>query len=331
VASFTVPEETAQALNELARSHQTTVGTLLHGAWAQLLMWMTGQRDVAFGTVVSGRPAEVAGAESIVGLLVNTVPVRANITAATTTAQLLDQLQSAHNNTLDHQHLGLSDIQRITGHQQLFDTVFVYENYPKGTAGSWGEQQLTITDFRDFYHYPLTVQAGPGRELDLRVQFRTDVFDVAGIEALIERFQRVLLAMISDPTRPLVLTGLLEDGSGRRERFAQSATTTVGKPERHDNGDVHRAPETVVEQILADIYTQVLGVDRFGADESFFDLGGDSLSAMKVIAAINTAFDSRVSLRTLVEAPSVRALSQRLGSHAGSVDEVHDEGQAGDR
>jgi acyl carrier protein len=242
----------------------------------------------------------------------------------------LDQLQSAHNNTLDHQHLGLADIHRITGHQQLFDTVFVYENYPNDTAGSWGEQQLAVADFRDYYHYPLTVQAGPGRELDLRVQFRTDVFDVADIEALVERLQRLLVGMTSDPTRPLVSTGLLEDGRGHRERFAQQATT-VTEPKRHDNGDGRRPPETVVEQILADIYTQVLGVDRFGADESFFDLGGDSLSAMKVIAAINAAFDSRVSLRTLFEAPSVRALSRQLGSHAGSVDEVHDGSQAGDR
>ncbi|WP_232001204.1 phosphopantetheine-binding protein, partial [Mycobacterium sp. 1165178.9] len=237
---------------------------------------------------------------------------------------------SARNDTLDHEHLGLSDIHRVTGHQQLFDTVFVYENYPKGSAGSWGEQQLTIADFRDYYHYPLTVQAGPGRELDLRVQFRTDVFDVAGIEALIERLQRLLVAMISEPTRSIASTGLLEDGWGGRERFAPSATATMAEPERHDNGDGHRAPETVVEQMLADIYTQILGVDHFGADESFFDLGGDSLSAMKVIAAINAAFDSRVSLRTLFAAPSVRALSQHVGSHAGAVDEVHDGRQAGD-
>ncbi|WP_156745473.1 non-ribosomal peptide synthetase, partial [Mycobacterium sp. 1165178.9] len=117
-ASFTVPEETTRGLTELARSQQTTVGTLLHAAWAQLLMWMTGQRDVVFGTVVSGRPAELAGAESMVGLLVNTVPVRASITAASTTADLLDQLRSARNDTLDHEHLGLSDIHRVTGHQQ---------------------------------------------------------------------------------------------------------------------------------------------------------------------------------------------------------------------
>ena len=74
-------------------------------------MWLTGQHDVAFGVTVSG--AEVVGADSMVGLLINTVPVRANITAATTTADLLDQLQSAHNHALEHQHLALRDIHRI--------------------------------------------------------------------------------------------------------------------------------------------------------------------------------------------------------------------------
>src|SRR5262249_19158493 len=86
VASFRVPEETTRALSELARSCHTTVSTVLQGAWAQLLMWLTGQHDVAFGIPVSGRPTELVGAESMVGLLINTVPVRANITAATTTA-----------------------------------------------------------------------------------------------------------------------------------------------------------------------------------------------------------------------------------------------------
>ena len=80
VASFRVPEQTTRALSELARSRHTTVNTVLQGAWAQLLCWLTGQHDVAFGTAVSGRPAEVAGAESMVGLLINTVPVRATIT-----------------------------------------------------------------------------------------------------------------------------------------------------------------------------------------------------------------------------------------------------------
>ena len=163
---------------------------MLQGAFAQLLCWLTGQHDVAFGTTVSGRPAEVPGADSMVGLLINTVPVRATITPATTTTDLLDQLHSAHNHTLDHQHLALSEIHRITGHDQLFDTVFVYENYPIDTAALSGVDGLAITEFshRDYNHYPLAIQALPGRELGLRVEFDTDVFDAAGIDTLIERF-----------------------------------------------------------------------------------------------------------------------------------------------
>ncbi|KIU37504.1 hypothetical protein AN916_28705, partial [Mycobacteroides immunogenum] len=91
---------------------------VLQGAWALLLSSLSGQDDVAFGTTVSGRPAEVLGAESMVGLLINTVPVRATISGASTTEELLRQLQGAHNDTLEHQHLALSDIHRITGQER---------------------------------------------------------------------------------------------------------------------------------------------------------------------------------------------------------------------
>src|SRR6202012_4782043 len=103
--------------------------------------------------------------------------VRASATAGTTAAELLDQLRSDHNHTLEHQHLALSEIHRITGHRRLFDSVFVYENYPTDAAALTADDGLAVTgiDNRDYYHYPLTIQAVPTRELELRVQFRTDV------------------------------------------------------------------------------------------------------------------------------------------------------------
>ena len=322
VASFRVPEEITRALSELARSHHTTVNIVLQGAFAQLLMWLTGQHDVAFGTVVSGRRAEVAGAESMVGLLINTVPVRASIRPATTTADLLDQLQSAHNHTLEHQHLGLSEIHRVSGQERLFDTVFVYENYPTDAAALSGVDGLAVTELtnRDYYHYPLTIQAVPGRELDLRVQYRVDVFDAADIDALILRLQRVLVAMTADPTQPLSSMTLLDeaeharlDGWGNRAVLAQPATTPVSAPEYHGNGGSYRAPTSAVQETLAGIYAQVLGLERVGVDDSFFDLGGDSLSAMRLIAAVNTSLDADLSVRAVFEKPSVRDLSQQLG------------------
>ncbi|WP_231978409.1 condensation domain-containing protein, partial [Mycobacterium sp. E3298] len=90
VSSFQVSAETTRALGELARSCHTTVSTVLQAAWAQLLMWLTGQHDVTFGTAVSGRPTDLAGADQMVGLLINTVPVRATIGAETTIADLLN-------------------------------------------------------------------------------------------------------------------------------------------------------------------------------------------------------------------------------------------------
>ena len=319
VASFRVPEETTRAIRELARSSHTTVNTVLQGAFAQLLMWLTGRHDVAFGTVVSGRPAEVVGADSMIGLLINTVPVRATITATTNTTELLDQLQSAHNHTLEHQHLALSDIHRVTGQESLFDTVFVYENYPTDAAALSSADGLTITELtnRDYYHYPLAIQAVPGRELEFHVQYRADVFDATAIDAMIARFERVLVAMTVIQTQPLSSMHL-PDGGKHRAPVTQPASA----PEYHGNGGDYHAPTTLVEQILAGICAGVLGVDRVGVDESFFHLGGDSLSAMRAVAAINTALDTNLAVTTIFDAPSVRSLSEQLGRHTRSAEEL---------
>jgi thioesterase domain-containing protein/acyl carrier protein len=84
----------------------------------------------------------------------------------------------------------------------------------------------------------------------------------------------------------------------------------------------YRAPADAVEEILAGIYAQVLGLDRVGVDDSFFDLGGDSLAAMRLVAAINTSLDAGLAVRTLFHAPSVRSLRQELGKHASEVEVV---------
>ncbi len=234
VASFRVPGQTTRAVGELARARRTTLSTVLQAAWAQLLMWQTGRSDVAFGTTVSGRPADVPGADSMVGLFINTVPVRASMTTATTTTDLLDQLQSAHNHTFEHQHLALSEIHRVAGQDHLFDTFFVYENYPLDTAALSDVDGLSVTEFthREYNHYPLAVQALPGEELGLRVEFDSEVFDVGDIEALVARFERVLVAMTADPGRRLSSMDVLDaaerdrlDGWGNRAVLSRPVTT----------------------------------------------------------------------------------------------------------
>ncbi len=115
-------------------------------------------------------------------------------------------------------------------------------------------------------------------------------------------------AVIMIDTLPLTVNGKLD-------------TRALPAPEYQDT-DRYRAPATLTEEILASIYAQVLGLERVGVDDSFFDLGGDSLLAMRLIAAINTSLDANLAVRTLFHAPSVRSLSQRLGSHDSAVEVV---------
>ncbi|ORB13007.1 non-ribosomal peptide synthetase, partial [Mycolicibacterium moriokaense] len=200
--SHLLSKETTQALGDLARAQHTTVTTVLQAAWAQLLMRMTGQRDVAFGTVVSGRPAEVIGSDSAVGLLINTVPVRARAAVDATIADLIDQLQHNRNDIVEHEHLGLRDIHQAAGHDQLFDTLFVFENYPVDTGALISASGLAVTDVvaHESTHYPLSVAVSPGPELGVRIEFDSGVFDRAQIEVLIKRFERLLGVMTADPS-----------------------------------------------------------------------------------------------------------------------------------
>ena len=225
--SHRLSEDATRALTELARTQRTTVNTVLQAAWAQVLTWLTGQRDVAFGTAVSGRSADLSGAESIVGLLINTVPVRATVDWSTTTADLVDRLQRVHNDTVEHEHLALGEIHRATGHDQLFDTLFVYENYPIDTAAFLRERELAVTDVtsREYNHYPLSVVALPDEALRLRVEFDTGVFDEARIAAILGRFETVLGAMAENPTRRLSSLDLLDEAA--HERLARWSNRAV--------------------------------------------------------------------------------------------------------
>ena len=252
VKSLRLPVRLTDALTGLARSHNTTLNIVLQAGWAQVLGWLTGQHDVAFGTAVAERPTEVAGVESMVGLLINTVPVRATLTPHTTTATLLAQLQNAHNDTLEHQHLALADIHRITGCEMLFDTLFFYENYPVDTSTPLAADGLTVTEVTgcEFSHYPLTLGVLPGPELGLRIEYATEVFDTESIEALVGRLVRLLDAMATEPGRVLSSIDVLDadervalDGFGNRAALSKTVVP-VSIPELFA-AQVARWPEAV--------------------------------------------------------------------------------------
>ena len=141
------------------------------------------------------------------------------------------------------------------------------------------------------------------------VGYVTGAADPAGMRsALAERLPAYMV-----PAAVVVLAALPLTPNGKLDKRALPA------PEYQDV-DRYRAPASAVEEILAGIYAQVLGVERVGVDDSFFDLGGDSLSAMRVIAAVNTGLDAGLAVRAVFEAPTVAQLAPRIGGVAGRLE-----------
>ena len=137
-----LPAGLAAALEQQARAQAVTVNTVLQAAWGMLAGALTGRDDVVFGTVVAGRPPELPGVETMLGLFINTVPVRVRLDPAVTAGQLWARLQDQQSQLLAYHHLGLAQIQRAAGPAAVFDTLVVYENYPldpvgRGGRGSW--------------------------------------------------------------------------------------------------------------------------------------------------------------------------------------------------
>ncbi|HXA59439.1 MAG TPA: amino acid adenylation domain-containing protein, partial [Streptosporangiaceae bacterium] len=187
------PELTEGLLSQ-ARATALTPNTVLQGLWGLLLARLTGRDDVVFGATVSGRPPELPGADQMIGMFLNTPPVRVALRPAETLTELLSRLQDEQAALFAHQHLGLADIQRLYG-GPLFDTMTVFQNLPVDPAllgTSVGGVSLTGADITDATHYPLELVALPGARLELRLRFRPDVFsrDIA------DRLMTMLLGLI---------------------------------------------------------------------------------------------------------------------------------------
>ncbi|MEV0370842.1 non-ribosomal peptide synthase/polyketide synthase [Streptomyces sp. NPDC050636] len=221
--------EVSAGLQRLTTEHSITLNTAVQVAWAALLGRLTGRTDVVFGTTVSGRPAEVPGIESMVGLFINTVPVRVRMQdAAEPWATALARVQNEQSELGAHQHLGLADIQARAGIGELFDTTVLVENYPVDPATTSRLEsglQLVGAKGRDATHYPLTLVVSKAADgLHARLDFRADLFDRAEAEALLGRFERVLRAVVTDADRPVGELEVL--GEGERELLVSGWNAT---------------------------------------------------------------------------------------------------------
>ena len=217
--------EATAALRDLGRRCGVTLGTVVQAAWALLLGRHAGTDDVVFGATVSGRPAELDGAERMLGLFINTLPMRVTLPGEESVEAWLRELQANLAEARGYEYASLPAIQgwsEMPPGRPLFETLVVFENYPAGAAvasatepaeedSSSGRSQETrrrptplrveVAENVERTNFPLVLQALPGDRLELRLGFRRQRFDRTAVERLMGRLVGLLGAMADAPER----------------------------------------------------------------------------------------------------------------------------------
>ncbi|HED09977.1 MAG TPA: amino acid adenylation domain-containing protein [Caldithrix abyssi] len=201
---YTLSPESSDKLHTLAREMRITLNTIMQGAWALVQAIYNRSDDVVFGATVSGRPAEIPGIETMVGLFINTLPVRARINYADSLQNFLKQLHAEQNEARAWEFTPLVEIQKaseLSADQPLFETLFVFENYPVGETMQQQKSDLSVSDVRmiERSNYPLTIVAAPGNPIAMEMAFDSGRLPETAVDRLAGHMLRVLELMAGNP------------------------------------------------------------------------------------------------------------------------------------
>ncbi|MEW5927424.1 MAG: non-ribosomal peptide synthase/polyketide synthase, partial [Gemmatimonadota bacterium] len=236
-AKLALSGERTAALQERARRWGVTLNTVVQGAWGLLLGRCAGEEDVVFGATVSGRPAELAGAEETVGLFINTLPVRVRLRPEAEVGAWLGRLQGEQVEAREHGYAPLAEVQKWSGvpaGEALFESLVVYENYPvdralEEQAGRLGGLRVRSSFAREQADGPLVLWAHAAAELHAELRYDGARVEEGAAERMAEHLQVVLEAMASGPARPLAAVSLLREGE-RAQLLAASRADPVEHP-----------------------------------------------------------------------------------------------------
>ncbi|MFI6641777.1 amino acid adenylation domain-containing protein [Streptomyces sp. NPDC050504] len=333
--SVTFGGDLVAGLTALAGRHGTTMNTVVQAAWGLLLSRLTGSEDVVFGATVSGRPPEVPGIERMIGLFINTVPVRVAFRADEPVTASLARLWGQQVDLTAHQHIRLVDLQKLVGKGELFDTLLVFQNIPADGAGFGGDSdrvRAVDLEMNDATHYPLTLDAGlSGDQLHCRLGYRPDLLTKAETETIADGLRAALETLVARPERPAAdadareLTrwwagtrSRLQDGIGQDAAEVSTSTDPATDTAADADADAAPAADAVAaapapgaskEAVLAGLFAELLGAQEVGLDDDFFELGGDSIVSIQLAGRARKA-GLLISLRDVFKHKTVRALAR---------------------
>jgi thioesterase domain-containing protein len=305
-------ETTTRLLQSLAHQNGLTLNTLFQGAWVLLLARYSGQQDIVFGATLSGRPSDLPGIEAMMGLFINTLPVRVQVTPESLLLPWLQKLQAQQLEMRQYEHTPLAQIQgwsEIPGNLPLFESLLIFENYaPESLLGASSEG-LELYDLHGITltTSPLTILAKLDPELALYITWDSRRFDAATVTQMLGQLQTLLERMVANPDQRLSdLPPTPKAKVDRRPRPARN------RPRPRTRGSLV-APRNLLEFQLTKIWEKVLGIQPIGVRDNFFELGGRSLLAVPLFAQIEKTFGQKLPLAILFQASTIEQLASILG------------------
>lgn len=313
-----LPIPTSTAIQSLVQSYRLTMNTVIQGIWALLLSRYSGKEDVVFGATVSGRPLDLVGSESMVGIFINTVPIRVKITANTSFLDWLKQLKDDNLRLQPFEYNSSGQIQQwseIPGSLPLFESLLVFENYPTDltTLSSFDltkdNPQVQIEGARTRYALTLLVTAGTG--LTIQIIYDKRRFQGEDCKHILEHFLVLCEDIGANPEQHLA--ALLDKIPGEQIPTMKPLHKHPGKVSTHETV----APQTMIEKALVGIWAHVLGVEPVGIYDDFFQLGGHSLLATQLVSLVRSTFQVELTFKELLRSPTVAGVAVHIAQHKG--------------
>ena len=239
IAEVRLTAEQTRALQEAARGQGLTLSTLVQGAWALLLSRYSGEEDVVFGATVSGRPPELPGVEEMVGLFINTLPVRVRVAPELPAREWLAGIQAGAAELREYEHSPLVQVQAwsdVPAGRPLFESNVVFENLPVEAAVGSGLAGLRVRSHTsvDRSNYPLALLALPGERLGVQLRYDHARVEADAAERMAGHLAALLEALAAAPERRLRDVPLLGD-----EEIRQLTLGWNGAPAEVPQGCIH--------------------------------------------------------------------------------------------
>ena len=302
--------QTSQA-NELARQLRITPNTLLQGIWSLVLMSHFENKQVLFGTTVSGRSGDFAHIERLTGMLANVLPVYVSDSNTISVATLLENLQQQQQEARQQEHISIEQINNwLDPNTPLiqFDSLFIYENFPwKSNPDS--SLQLTHFESGITSTYPVTLTITAEDQIRCNLLVDHSVIDEQQAQWLLGTFEGILDHLWeSKDTKVATITELFPSIAPQKE--------TITDLEERITQTIYTAPKNETELKLVGIWEQLFDANFIGTSDNFFELGGKSFLAVRMFKRIQDELGVKLPPSTLLEHATIEALASIL--HKGS-------------